>query len=134
MERVLEGTEKELVSAYSISDRGVPRDFRRERGGGEGGEGGGGHDRVTFIGDAAHPLTPFKGWGGNAALADGLSLARHLHLSSSFSLSGPEKVLERFEREMLDRVRGKVEKSREAVEKLHGPKVLTRENVTRGSL
>jgi hypothetical protein len=50
------------------------------------------------------------------------------------SLSGPEKVLEGFEREMLDRVRGKVEKSREAVEKLHGPKVLTRENVTRGSL
>lgn len=39
-------TPPELVSSYSIVDRDLPRNFR-----------GGGHPRVTFVGDAAHPMT-----------------------------------------------------------------------------
>jgi hypothetical protein len=47
---------------------------------------------------------------------------------------GWEELLKDFEEDMLGKVRGKVERSREAVGKLHGREVLTRSNQTRGSL
>jgi 2-polyprenyl-6-methoxyphenol hydroxylase-like FAD-dependent oxidoreductase len=116
---LLDATPLDKVTSYSIVDRSLPDDFRD------------GHEMVTLLGDAAHPMTPFKGWGGNAALRDGLSLSRRIHNAGGKIGEG---LLRGFEADMLERVRRKVESSREAIDKLHGEKVLTKSNVTRGSL
>ena len=116
---LLSNTSHSLVSSYSLVDRTLPPHFRTA-----------GNELVTLLGDAAHPMTPFKGWGANSALADGLGLARAIHTAGGVG----EHVLEKFERIMIKRVEGKVKSSREAVDKLHGAKVLTKSNVTRGSL
>tara|TARA_B110000971_G_C19501078_1_gene273157 strand:+ start:218 stop:424 length:207 start_codon:yes stop_codon:yes gene_type:complete len=61
-------------------------------------------------------MTPFKGWGANAAMLDGLDLAVKLHLNNHDNLN---VVLEEFETSMLAKVKSKVDKARSAVEQLH---------------
>jgi hypothetical protein len=89
--------------------------------------------RVTLIGDAAHPMSPFKGQGANQALLDAVALARALR---SHELRGEQRLplaaaLRSFEEEMLPRSRAKVLASREAVELLHSPTATVRSNSTR---
>ena len=89
--------------------------------------------RVTFIGDAAHPMSPFKGQGANQALMDALSLAKHIGNSDVMSPLKPSvyESLTNYEREMTSRVRIKVTKSRDAAVYLHQHTALNKGNITR---
>jgi salicylate hydroxylase len=69
---------------------------------------------VVLIGDAAHPMSPFKGQGANQAIIDGWTLAREL--GAGTALEGPVHA---FLREMARRVTPKVDKSAEAAAVLH---------------
>lgn len=94
---------------------------------------------ATLIGDAAHPMSPFKGQGANQALLDALALARSISIacgpdSSWRSLGLRECVLNTFEREMLERANGKVRDSRVAARLLHSAAVLHEGDEPRGRL
>lgn len=93
--------------------------------------------QVTLIGDAAHPMSPFKGQGANQALLDALTLARAIAQGCT-ALSGWRKVgirksvLEGFESEMLARSAVKVKDSAIAAQFLHSDTVLQESNAPRG--
>lgn len=69
---------------------------------------------VTVLGDAAHPMTCFKGQGANQALKDGLTLADCLEKGGVNFTS-----LRRFEREMTQRAAPRALASRQAARDLH---------------
>ena len=74
--------------------------------------------RVVAIGDAAHPMSPFKGQGANTALFDAWALADWLARAPATT------ALACFEREMAARAWPKVRASREACEAFHSSAVL----------
>ncbi len=73
-------------------------------------------DHVILMGDAAHPMSPFRGEGANNAMLDALSLADVLTASDGKSLDGK---LAQWESEMLKRTRKAVLDSRQAALDLH---------------
>ena len=116
--QILSATPLAQISGYPVYDRELFKSELLEKAG-----------AVTLIGDAAHPMSPFKGQGANQALLDALALARNISIActplSKWRETGVrEIVLTRFEEEMLARSASKVRDSAEAVELLHSKGVL----------
>jgi len=124
--QILAATRLTQVSGYPVYDRELLTAELLEKGA-----------KVTLIGDAAHPMSPFKGQGANQALLDALALARGIakgcRLSAQWREAGVrESVLREFETEMLARSAIKVEGSAEAAEFLHSDIVLYEGDEPRG--
>jgi 2-polyprenyl-6-methoxyphenol hydroxylase-like FAD-dependent oxidoreductase len=124
--QILTATPKKNISGYPVYDRELPDTELLKKCG-----------QVTLIGDAAHPMSPFKGQGANQALLDALALARGILTgckSSEWKKSGiRESVLNEFESEMLERSAVKVKDSANAAQFLHSDIVLNEGNAPRGS-
>jgi len=124
--QILTATPEALVSGYPVYDRTLLESELLVKGA-----------NVTLIGDAAHPMSPFKGQGANQALLDALALARVITkecrpLSKWREAGVRESVLTEFEAEMLERSAKKVKGSAEAAEFLHTDIVLHEGDEPRG--
>jgi 2-polyprenyl-6-methoxyphenol hydroxylase-like FAD-dependent oxidoreductase len=123
---ILAATQATQISGYPVYDRALLDSTLLEK-----------SKKATLIGDAAHPMSPFKGQGANQAILDALSLARAISKgckpSSNWREVGIRKcVLTDFETEMLARSASKVKASADAADFLHSESVLIESNETRG--
>ena len=124
--QIVGATEETLISGYPVYDRALFEPTMLAQCG-----------AVTLIGDAAHPMSPFKGQGANQALLDALSLARGIakgcNPASQWRTAGiRERVLTAFETEMAERSASKVKDSQIAAEFLHSDIVLQEGDRPRG--
>ncbi|OUL60211.1 NAD(P)/FAD-dependent oxidoreductase [Flavobacterium sp. AJR] len=124
--QILAATQEAQISGYPVYDRELLQPELLEKG-----------QQVTLIGDAAHPMSPFKGQGANQALLDALSLARGITKEcrplSQWKKAGIRKsVLNDYEAEMLERSAIKVKDSAEAAQFLHSEVVLHEGDQPRG--
>lgn len=122
--QILEQTPTELVSGYPVYDRDlITEDFLES------------DLPLTLLGDAAHPMSPFKGQGANQALLDALSLARALvsEIQTKKSDGTVSSALKVYHQEMTARSAVKVRASARAVEVLHSDAAILEGNCTRGA-
>nr|WP_315209760.1 NAD(P)/FAD-dependent oxidoreductase [uncultured Flavobacterium sp.] len=124
--QILEATLEAQISGYPVYDRELLEPGLLSK-----------TQKATLIGDAAHPMSPFKGQGANQALLDALSLARVISrgcrpLSQWRKVGIRESVLTEFESEMLERSATKVNDSAAAAQFLHSDIVLYEGDEPRG--
>jgi len=82
-------------------------------------------ERVTLLGDAAHPLEPFMGQGASMAIEDGVVLGRIIEDASGFS-----EIIERYETARIERNHFVTEHSKKAGQRFTGnnPDAYTKED------
>ena len=124
--QIIAATAATQISGYPVYDRALLTAEFLEK-----------ESKGTLIGDAAHPMSPFKGQGANQALLDALSLARAItkgcNPASNWRETGIRKtVLNNFETEMIARSASKVKDSRQAAHLLHSEIVLQKGDGPRG--
>lgn len=124
--QILAATPTAKISGYPVYDRALLTSDLLKKG-----------TNITLIGDAAHPMSPFKGQGANQALLDALALARAItkggNQVSLWRETGLKKnVLTDFEAEMLARSAPKVMSSAEAATLLHSEIILQEGDGPRG--
>lgn len=78
---------------------------------------------LVLLGDAAHPMSPFRGEGANMAMRDALSFVDVLQTAKEGQL---EQALARYEHEMLARTKKSILESRKAAREMHSRNPLTR--------
>ena len=115
--QILSATSEEHITGYPVYDRDLldPTLLLKSK-------------HITLLGDAAHPMSPFKGQGANQAILDALALARGIAKGcriNDWKQTGLRaSILNDFEAEMLERSAAKVISSGEAAEFLHTEIVL----------
>lgn len=124
--QIMAATEAAQISGYPVYDRQLLKPALLEKAG-----------AITLIGDAAHPMSPFKGQGANQALLDALALAREISRgckagSDWRNVGLRTRVLNAFEAEMIERTAVKVKDSAAAAEFLHSHEVLHEADAPRG--
>jgi 2-polyprenyl-6-methoxyphenol hydroxylase-like FAD-dependent oxidoreductase len=125
--QIVAATPETQISGYPVYDRALLEAAWLEKSG-----------ACTLIGDAAHPMSPFKGQGANQALLDALALARAITKGckplSRWRKAGVRKsILTGFESEMVARSAVKVAASEAAAQFLHSDIVLREGDTPRGS-
>ena len=124
--QILTATPENLISGYPVYDRELLSPELLENSG-----------ALTLLGDAAHPMSPFKGQGANQALLDAFSLARALTKGCTPAIPWHKpgqlkRILTAFETEMLARSTTKVKDSEAAAQFLHSDVVLHEGDEPRG--
>lgn len=124
--QILAATKEAQVTGYPVYDRVLLQPEWMQKA-----------SQGTLIGDAAHPMSPFKGQGANQALLDALALARGIKQAcrpaSLWRQTGLRAcLLTEFESEMLQRSAIKVKDSAHAAQFLHSDVVLHENNEPRG--
>lgn len=124
--QILEATPENLISGYPVYDRELLSSELLAK-----------NKNITLLGDAAHPMSPFKGQGANQALLDALKLARKISKGCNAKSKWKERglrecVLNDFEAEMLERSAEKVKGSADAAQFLHSEIILQEGDEPRG--
>lgn len=126
--QLVQATLPAQISGYPVYDRELldPQNWNQKH-------------AITLLGDAAHPMSPFKGQGANQALLDALLLARMITKGCTTPANWRQNglranVLTAFENTMFTRSATKVKGSAQAAQLLHSALVLTACDQPRGTI